>query len=141
VSVFYSTSEKCLRIDRFLHASLQMVALRECGSLYDVNQTLEQFPTDIKDVYIQAWKRIVDQPSRNDLLAQRCITWVLYATRSLTVEELQHAVATDPVTHSFEESRLVDKETLLASCQALLVIDDETSLVRLVRTFNLTFSI
>jgi ankyrin repeat domain-containing protein 50 len=140
VSVLCLTSEKCLPCYRFLHASLQMVALQECSSVYDVNETLEQFPTDIKGVYFQTWKRIVDKPSKNDLLAQRCITWVLYATRSLRVEELRHAVASDPVTHSFEESRLVDKESLVAPCRGLLIIDAETDLVRLVREFTLNVS-
>jgi ankyrin repeat domain-containing protein 50 len=129
-------SEKGLSCDRFLHASLQMAALRECGSVYDVNQTLEQFPADIKEVYLQTWKRIVDKPSSNNLLAQRCITWVLFATRSLTVEELRHAVAANPVTHSFEESRIVDKDTLVAPCRGLLTIDEETNLVRLVHKFT-----
>jgi hypothetical protein len=119
-----------------------MVALQECSSVYDVNETLEQFPSDIKDVYVRTldWKRIAEKPSKSDLLAQRCITWVLYATRSLRVEELRHAVASDPTTHSFRESRLVDKESLVAPCRGLLVIDEETDLVRLVREFTLNFS-
>ncbi|KAH6871311.1 hypothetical protein BKA70DRAFT_1488958 [Coprinopsis sp. MPI-PUGE-AT-0042] len=136
VFVISTVKEKCGGM--FLHASLQMAALQECSSLHSVKETLEQFPYHIEDVYLQTWKRIIDKPSKNGLLAQTCIKWVLHATRSLTVEELQHAIATDPITHVFDHMRLVDKDALVAFCRGLLVIDEETKFVRLVRELKFT---
>ncbi|KAH6901135.1 ankyrin repeat-containing domain protein [Coprinopsis sp. MPI-PUGE-AT-0042] len=116
----------------FLHASLQLQALRECTSRSDVEKTLHDFPPQIKDVYLQTWTRIVSQPSGKASLAASVLAWVLYATRSLTVEELRHAVASSLDTYSFEKTRLVSAEVMVGVCCGLLAIEKETGLVRLV---------
>ncbi|KAH6897701.1 hypothetical protein BKA70DRAFT_747842 [Coprinopsis sp. MPI-PUGE-AT-0042] len=116
----------------FLHASLQLQALRECTSRSDVEKTLHDFPPQIKDVYIQTWTRIASQPSGKASLAASVLAWVLYATRSLTIEELRDAVASSLDTYSFEKTRLVSAEVMIGVCGGLLAIEKETGLVRLV---------
>ncbi|KAH6911249.1 hypothetical protein BKA70DRAFT_55901 [Coprinopsis sp. MPI-PUGE-AT-0042] len=118
----------------FLHASLQMQALRQCTNRHELNETLEDFPEKIADVYIRTWERITNQAAGNSMvsLATKALAWVLYATRSLTVDELRHAIATSPDTHKLELSRVVPTETLLGACCGLLVREQETGLVRLV---------
>ena len=59
--------------------------------------------------------------------------WVLYAERSLTIDELRHALATCPETYHFESERLMPEATILAACRGLVTIDKESRLVRLVR--------
>ena len=116
---------------RFLHASLQMAALQECASLHDVKESLAHFPAHIEDAYIQTWKRILRQPQSE--VVQDCLLWVLCAARSMTVDELQHAIATSPKTRHFDPDRLVPVDTLVALSSGLLVVDEKTRLVRLVR--------
>ena len=94
---------------------------------------LEVFPSEIEDVYRLTWKRICSQTANNVALAKTAILWVLNATRSMTSTELRHAIATHPETHKFERKRLVPEVTLGSVCCGLLVIEEETSLVRLVR--------
>jgi hypothetical protein len=118
---------------RFLHASLQLQALRECTNRQDVETALMHFPPQIKDVYIQTWTRITSQPSGKASLAVNVLTWVTYATRSLTIEELRHAIASCPETYSFDQKRLVTVEMIVAVCCGLLAIEKETDIVRLVR--------
>jgi hypothetical protein len=65
----------------------------------------------------------------------KALVWVVYATRSLTVEELRHAVATNPDTYKFEARRLVAKEIIIGACCGLLTIEKESNFVRLVREF------
>ncbi|KAH6911280.1 hypothetical protein BKA70DRAFT_56204 [Coprinopsis sp. MPI-PUGE-AT-0042] len=116
----------------FLHASLPLKALRECTSRHELEKTLEEFPPQIADVYSQTWDRIINQSLGKTMLAMNVLTWVLYATRSLSIEELRHAVATCPDTHIFEPRRLVTAETLVGVCGGLLAIEKETKQVRLV---------
>ncbi|KAH6884781.1 hypothetical protein BKA70DRAFT_1468248 [Coprinopsis sp. MPI-PUGE-AT-0042] len=116
----------------FLHASLQLDALRDCASVYDVEKTLECFPPRIEDVYSQTWSRILDQTPTNTLLAKNVLVWVLCATESLTIDELRHAVATCPETHKFDQSRLVNEALLMGLCRGLVNVEENTNLVRFV---------
>ncbi|KAH6884769.1 hypothetical protein BKA70DRAFT_136865 [Coprinopsis sp. MPI-PUGE-AT-0042] len=116
----------------FLHAFLQMQALQECTNRQELNETLEGFPEKIADVYTQTWERITNQADGKVALATKALVWVLYAMRSLTVDELRHAVATCPDAHRVELGRLAPVETLISVCCGLLVLEQETSIVRLV---------
>ncbi|KAH6892719.1 hypothetical protein BKA70DRAFT_1201196 [Coprinopsis sp. MPI-PUGE-AT-0042] len=116
----------------FLHASLQLDALRGCANIYAVEKTLEDFPRRIEDVYQQTWKRIEAQAPDMAVIAKNALIWVLCSTRSLTIEELRHAIATCPDTHKFDHNRLVDEATLIGICRGLVNIEEETNLVRFV---------
>ena len=118
---------------RFLLASLQVAALRECTSVHDVEEVLLNAPGSIEDLYVQTWDRILSQTPTKVSLVKRLLVWVLNATRSLTLEELQYAVATNPDTYLFEKARLVPEQALVGMCRGLVMVEDETNLVRLVR--------
>ncbi|KAH6903527.1 hypothetical protein BKA70DRAFT_1081027, partial [Coprinopsis sp. MPI-PUGE-AT-0042] len=128
--VVASIKEKCGGM--FLHASLQLNTLQECSSVYDVKQTLDDFPAKIEDVYLQTWNRILDHPSMKVLLAKTILLWILTAPVSMTIEALQHAVATCPETHKFNRERVVDEALLIGLCHGLVVVEEESRLVRLV---------
>ncbi|KAH6901062.1 hypothetical protein BKA70DRAFT_1524647 [Coprinopsis sp. MPI-PUGE-AT-0042] len=116
----------------FLHASLQLDALRGCASVYAVERTLEDFPCQIEEVYLQTWKRIKQQSPDMFTVAKSALIWVLCATRPLKIEELCHAVATCPDTHKFDCRRLVNEATLMGLCCGLVNIEEETNIVRFV---------
>ncbi|KAH6899505.1 hypothetical protein BKA70DRAFT_1406331, partial [Coprinopsis sp. MPI-PUGE-AT-0042] len=116
----------------FLHASLQLDALCECVTAQEVRQTLEAFPSRIEDVYLQTWRQILEQRESNVSLAKTTLVWVLNASRSMTIEELAHAVATSPEAYKFEPSRLAPGTTLITLCRGLITLEEESKLVRLV---------
>ncbi|KAH6889045.1 ankyrin repeat-containing domain protein [Coprinopsis sp. MPI-PUGE-AT-0042] len=116
----------------FLHASLQLDALGECFSAQDVRDTLKSFPSSIEDVYRQTWARISNEGHNHASLAKGVLVWVLNASRSMTIRELERVVATSPDTHKFEPDRLVPETTLISLCGGLIVVEEESRLVRLV---------
>jgi hypothetical protein len=118
---------------RFLLASLQLDALCYCLSIQDVMETLEQFPSELEVAYVQTWRRILDQHPRHVSLAKRMLVWVLSAQQPMTIETLQRAIATSPEGHHFEYRRMVPEATLLGLCRGLVVFEEESRLVRLVR--------
>ncbi|KAH6905417.1 hypothetical protein BKA70DRAFT_1153112 [Coprinopsis sp. MPI-PUGE-AT-0042] len=128
--VYASIKEKCGGM--FLHASLQLATLRECPNIREVKKTLATFPTDIEDLYRNTWQRILDLAPAKSLLARNTLTWVVHATRSLTIDELLEAVATCPDTHRFEQDRLAQEATLIGLCHGLVAVEERTRLVRLV---------
>ena len=119
--------------DRFLHASLQMDALRACVSLHQVRLALDEFPSDIEGIYYQTWDRIHEDSPHLSALARAMFFWVLNAERSMTLQELERAVATSPDTFKFQPHRVVPGGTLIAVCRGLLVLEEESQIVRLVR--------
>lgn len=121
--------------------SLQLDALRECTSKFDVHETLEEFPASIEDFYIQTWIRIMNQPQKKAMLAKSALLWVLTATRSLTLSELRYAVATTPNDLRFDPNRVVPGYTLLSLCRGLLTLElpGVANFVRLVRTCSSFF--
>jgi len=60
--------------------------------------------------------------------------WVSLASRPLSVTEISDALAvrTDSAKNPFDISRVCSNSTLLACCMGLVIIDEETSTVRLV---------
>lgn len=103
-----------------------------------MRETLANFPPKIEDVYRATWRRIVGEASEGKgVHAENCIIWVLNALYSMTVTELQYAAAVCLETHKFDPTKLVHQDTLVDLCRGLLVVDQETALVRLVRqSFN-----
>ena len=61
-----------------------------------------------------------------------CKEWVR-RTGDWTLKEIERAVATSPSTFEFEADRVVPGSTFLAMCHGLLVVEEESQIVRLVR--------
>jgi ankyrin repeat domain-containing protein 50 len=118
---------------RFLHVALQIALLHNCASRHDVKRTLAALPANIQEFYRETWKRILDQDPVKALLARNVLTWVMFATRSLTIDELREAVAICPDTHKFERDRMVPESTLIGACHGLVAVEETTQRVRLVR--------
>ncbi|KAH6908127.1 ankyrin repeat-containing domain protein [Coprinopsis sp. MPI-PUGE-AT-0042] len=116
----------------FLHAALQIEMLRHSLTVKDLHDHMTKLPANLGDMYAVTLARVNAQKSSHADLAKRVIVWVIYAKRTLSVRELQYAVATCPATHQFEVDRLVDEETLLSVCCGLVTVEKESQGVRLV---------
>lgn len=114
---------------------MQLDALADCASVREARQTLGVFPSDIRGVYQHTWDRIISQSAEHARLAKTVIIWVLTASRSLTVDELERVAATCPETHKFDPERLVAITTLVGYCRGLVAVEEEGRQVRLVRTY------
>ncbi|KAH6903022.1 hypothetical protein BKA70DRAFT_1155699, partial [Coprinopsis sp. MPI-PUGE-AT-0042] len=115
----------------FLHASLQLDALRDCINTHQVRQRLKDFPSRIEDVYGQTWDRILAQNADLVSVAKTVLVWVLNASRSMAVKELERAVATSPDNYKFETDRFVPGSTLMSLCRGVITVEEESGIVRL----------
>ncbi|KAH6867196.1 ankyrin repeat-containing domain protein [Coprinopsis sp. MPI-PUGE-AT-0042] len=88
--------------------------------------------SSIKDVYVQSWNRIINQAPGKVSLATNALAWVLYATRSLTIDELRHAIATCPNKHRLDLTPLAPAETIFSACHGFVTLEGETGIVPLV---------
>jgi hypothetical protein len=117
---------------RFLIARLHMNALLEQDSVRAVLRALDKLPNEIEQIYDEAMERIERQSNTTEL-AKRVLSWVIYASRPLSLEELQHALAVSPKMTDMDCCDLIFEWKLTSVCAGLVVIDKEQHVVRLAR--------
>ncbi|KAF8162056.1 ankyrin repeat-containing domain protein [Mycena galopus ATCC 62051] len=116
----------------FLLAKLHIESLSTKNTIKAVREALKVLPKNLHDSYHIAMQRIQDQSEEDKTTARSTITWVANAKRPLAVEELRVALAVEPGTHQVDEENLLDIERILAVCAGLVIVDKESSVVRLV---------
>ena len=83
--------------------------------------------------YRDALQRIKDQlVSWRPKLAEKVISWITFAKRPLTTSELCCALAVEPGEAKLDEEREYDVEDLISVCAGLVVVDQESDVIRLV---------
>ncbi|KAG2012141.1 ankyrin repeat domain-containing protein 50 [Coprinopsis cinerea AmutBmut pab1-1] len=116
----------------FLHAALQIEALRNCLSLSAIEAKLEQFPTGIEGMYTASISRIESQDPDLVKIAKQLLLWVVFARGPLSLRDLKAALGANPDTYSVEESLMPDEFSIVELCCGLVELDTESDVVRLV---------
>lgn len=89
-------------------------------------EQLEKLPAKLEVLYDEAFKRIKLQPREHASLAKRILLWVAYAFRSLTVDELQYAVANDTKIDWEIPENLVSEPLLVSVCCGLITVEHDS---------------
>lgn len=104
-------------------------------SLAAVRKALENLPTEVDATYDEAMERIERQSEDDRDLAKEVISWITYAFRPLSVEELQHALSITLDMTDMDFEAIIDTDILTSVCAGLVVIDEESNTCRLVREY------
>lgn len=123
-----------LTVARFLLARLHIESLGSAAALSvkHVRKKLQTLPTTLSSTYDEAMSRIeAQEPDQRDLALQ-ALAWVCYALRTLSIQELQHALAVEPGHTELDSELLVDGTNITALCAGLIVIDPGSNMVNLV---------
>ena len=118
---------------RFLLARLHMDSLLVKRSPAKVIQALKNLPKGMNQTYDEAMKRIQQQDEEDRTLAYRVLSWIVFAYRPLSVEELQCALAVSPGMSRLDLDEFVLGGRLTSYCAGLVIIDEESRITRLVR--------
>lgn len=97
----------------------------------DRRLALTTIPNGLFDTYKVTLERIRQQSESRSRLALLALTWVYLAERQLHVDELRHALAVKPGHTTFDWDGIPSKKVLLECCLGLVVIEAETSTIRL----------
>ncbi|KAI9878016.1 MAG: hypothetical protein M1830_002174, partial [Pleopsidium flavum] len=117
---------------RFLLARLHMDSLVHKTNRREVRRALENLPKGVDAAYEEAMERIEAQIEDDKKLAQKVLSWISYAFRPLFLSELQHALAVEPGMTHMDSDAIEDEEILTSVCAGLVVVDEESSIIRLV---------
>lgn len=77
-------------------------------------------------------ERIENQEPDHRRIALKAMAWVCYTFRTLSLKELQHALAVEPGDTSLDEELMVDGQSITSLCAGLVVVDQRTNVVNLV---------
>jgi hypothetical protein len=77
-------------------------------------------------------ERIEGQLIDQKHLAKQVLSWITCAKRPLTMMELQHALAVEVGESTLDRDNLPQAEDMVSVCAGLVVIDEETGIIRLV---------
>src|SRR5579871_2774711 len=128
--------------DRFLLAQLFLRSLHNKPTLESIKSTLKDFQKQGKgtnddekfQVLSQAYDRIMERideekPSIREL-TKKTLLWITYAKRSLSVFELQHAVAVEFGKSRLDNENIPHTQDMVSACAGLVTLDKETNIIQ-----------
>ncbi|KAI9768838.1 MAG: hypothetical protein M1840_004652 [Geoglossum simile] len=115
----------------FLLAQLYMDSLVSKNNADAIREALQHPPEKLEDTYEEAMARILKQSREDRELAFGVISWISFAVRPLSIEELQHALAVRPGDTYLRRGAFPDEEIMISVCVGLVIID-ESGIIRLV---------
>jgi ankyrin repeat protein len=119
----------------FLLAKLKIDSLRDKRNVKAVKATLQKLPSgsDAYDpAYNLAMDRITGQSPGDHALAQKVLTWVMYAMRPLSVVDLETALAVELGELELDPDSITSVVDLLSLCAGLVIVEEQAKVVRLV---------
>jgi hypothetical protein len=118
---------------RFLLARLHVESLSAAAALSvrRVRNKLNTLPTTLDESYNAAMQRIKDQDEEYRSIAWKALSWLVYAYRSLSVGELQHALMIEAGDDTLDEEAAMDGQSITACCAGLVLIDQVSPSKRL----------
>lgn len=82
--------------------------------------------------YEKATETIIGQEQGLRYLAIQILSWIVCATRPLSLLELRHALAVKAGTEEFNEDYIPDIEMMISACAGLVTTDKRSGIIRLV---------
>ena len=95
-------------------------------------EALEILPTDLYNAFQLIISRIQNHIAAQAQLGVRVLMWLHFAHRPLKLVELQHALAVEKNHTELDVDNIPPMKALLDSCLGLVVVDEETLIVRFV---------
>ena len=117
---------------RFLLAVLHMESLASQLNKAQVRKALKKLPKKLDDTYLEALQRIARQGESDVEVANQVLSWISYAYRPLTIEELRCALAVTPGDTLFDEEAMTPMSILVSICAGLVTFDPQSGIIRLV---------
>jgi ankyrin repeat protein len=126
---------KSLTLHRFLLAQLHFESVSTKKTLKKMKDVLKNLPTGPKAydyAYEEAMKRIAGHDADSEELAKQVLSWITCSKRPLSKSELQYALAVEVGKTELDEENLPQLEDMVSVCAGLVIVDEESSIIRLV---------
>ena len=109
-----------------------MQVIIEAMTKSEIRKSLHNLSTNLSQAFEDTIERIGNEPRNRQQIAMQSLMWVSHARSQLRIIELQHALATQVGDTKFDEDNLLQARLIVDCCFGLIVLDNESSIVRLV---------
>ena len=109
-----------------------MNSLAKEDNIRDLKASLQRLPEDLDRTYDDALERIKNQDSQKVARAEQVLKLINCAKRPLKLEELRQALSIREGDTCLDTDGLPRAESLISTCCGLVVVEDESQVVRLV---------
>ncbi|KAL5340297.1 ankyrin repeat-containing domain protein [Aspergillus crustosus] len=116
----------------FLLAKLLFDSLKGLPSVEAIRKRLRNLPARPYDAYDDAMGRIKAQGDEEKKTAMQVLKWISCSPRPLSTIELRHALSIGMTENYIREENVPDIGDLLPFCGGLVVVDEQSDIVRLV---------
>jgi ankyrin repeat protein len=113
---------------RFLLPALQIREILDQVTKSDVRRALRNLSADISEAFKSTIDRIKGQSGSRRNLAFRTLMFISHAKRSLTIDELRHALAVRMEEENLDRDNLLSLKTILDSCNGLVEVVESSKL-------------
>ncbi|KAF2878612.1 hypothetical protein BDV95DRAFT_443813, partial [Massariosphaeria phaeospora] len=94
--------------------------------------TLSKGAAALNGAYREALERIEGQQAGHSRLAKHVLSWITFAKRPLTTAEICCSLAVESDEAELDLENKPDVEDLVSVCAGLVVVDQESAVIRLV---------
>lgn len=109
-----------------------MQAITDALTKSEIRKVLRNLTSDLGQTFQNVMQRIYGLPQNRRQIALNTLMWTSHARRPLLITELVHALATNIGDIEFDEDGVLQPANILENCLGLIVVDQESSTVRLV---------
>lgn len=109
-----------------------MNSLAKENNIRDLKESLQRLPVDLDRTYDDALERIKNQNSQKVARAEQVLKLINCAKRPLKLEELRQALSIREGDTLLDTDALPTAESLISTCCGLVVVEDQSQIVRLV---------
>lgn len=112
-----------MTVTRFRWAACQIETIRECRTVAEIEEALDNLPETLDDIY----ERVLQAIWKIDAEKGRAIfTWLLFSERPLTLHEMAEAAVFRPGdTKLNPRDRLTHLSGVLSICRSLIILSNE----------------
>ena len=116
----------------FLLAQLHVNSLSTTRTKRSVKTALLGMTNSLSEVYSKIVDNIWNQERAGFAVARETLAWICHAERPLSIQELQYALSIEPREEAFDPENVIDVEDIVEICGSLIVVDQSSSIIRLV---------
>ena len=109
-----------------------MTVIIEALTKSEIRRSLKNISANLSQAFEDTLRRIDNEPRNRQRVAMRSLMWISHARSPLRINELRHALATQIGDTDLDRDNLIQPKLIIECCSGLVVVEDESSIVKLV---------
>lgn len=109
-----------------------MQSILEAMTRAEIRKSIRNLSTNLGQAFINTMRRIDNEPKTRREVARKALMWIYHSCRPLLIDELRFALAIQVGEKMFDSDNMIQAKLIIDCCLGLVVIDNGSSVVRLV---------